>query len=799
MTDLPLGSSIAGLRIEAIAGRGGMGVVYRALDAELNRQVAVKVIAVDLAADPEFRQRFRRESRTAASVNHPNVIPVFQAGEERGLLYLAMQYADGTDLRELIRLHGRLDVVLTVSLVGQIAAALDAAHRRDLVHRDVKPANILVTTENGAPHVYLTDFGLTRSIRTTEQITRTGLVVGTAEYMAPELFEEYPASVASDVYALGCLLYQMLSGELPFKRTDSMALIAAHMTATPPSLGDAVSDPNLRAALDAVVYRAMAKRPGDRFTSAGELGAAVASAVQQARPAVQEPLPPAYAPPPSDQPSDVGPRYVVPADAAPARHAPQAATPPRFDGANLGPVNTLNLPRLTRLSPLGRGSAADVFLAWHVDLEKWVAAKVFRATLTDKAAVEQFRAECQTLVGLPRDRHLIEVHDGDVLPNGRPYLVTEHCDSSLHQLTAGRGPMPAGQVVDIGIALSTALQVAHDAGVVHGTVTPQNVLLRGSEPVLADFTLAVLRDYQDNANGSSALAHAAPETVRYDGAVERPTDVYGLGSTLYSALTGSAPFPARPGEGEAAHAHRIMYEQAPQPSGAPPWLADLMLAMLTKEPARRPTMTAVTAALTARAAGAATPPSPSYAAPPGAPTYLPPPDASWAPAAAPQGQPRRTMATAATVVPRTGTPAPDVRPGTTARGPRRMWLLTAGAVVLAILGGAAYLLSSRSEPSPTAGAATAKAHIQLAAPIDRGDTIDLSWSADATLDFGVLVGEQGKPQADAMLVGRVTHFSVPVQKGRPYCFRVQGVNPAGTVSESNVESVRDAVCRFSDP
>jgi hypothetical protein len=350
--ELAVGSTFAGLRIEGVAGRGGMGVVYRAFDPELERAVAVKVVSPDLAADPEFQERFRRESRAAAAVHHPHVIPIHRAGREKGMLFLVMHYVVGDDLRELVGRAGRLDPLLAGTVVGQVAGALDAAHRRDLVHRDVKPANILVGAGHGPaqPHAYLTDFGLTRRIQPTEQLTATGVVLGTVDYMAPELFDAGPPSVASDVYALGCVLFHALTGAVPFVRADLGGLVGAHLVIPPPSLGAAVPDPGLRAALDAVIARAMAKAPADRYPSAGELGAAVDAALERLRAgrtnATGHPrhadtvgtAPPGGTPasgPPHGGPAPVGPVYAPPLDPEPARYTPPGGSRPSAPPADL--------------------------------------------------------------------------------------------------------------------------------------------------------------------------------------------------------------------------------------------------------------------------------------------------------------------------------------------------------------------------------------------------------------------------------------------------------------------------------
>ena len=205
MFDLALDSTFAGCRIEAVAGRGGMGVVYRATQLGLDRAVALKLVAPERAADPNFRARFERESRVAAAIEHPNVIPIYGAGEEDGRLYLLMRWVPGTDLQGLIRRSGRLDHVHAANIVAQVAAGLDAAHAVGLVHRDVKPANVLLGGEDGSGHVYLSDFGLTLDPSADTRVTESGEWFGTVDFMAPEQFEGDRPDARTDVYALGCV------------------------------------------------------------------------------------------------------------------------------------------------------------------------------------------------------------------------------------------------------------------------------------------------------------------------------------------------------------------------------------------------------------------------------------------------------------------------------------------------------------------------------------------------------------------------------------------------------------------
>src|SRR5688572_18055217 len=278
MPELSSGDVLAGYRIEAVAGRGGMGVVYRATQLALERQVALKLIAPELAQDEAFRDRFKRESKTAALIEHAHVIPVHEAGEADGQLFIAMRFVEGTDLRELIRREGRIAPARATRLLTQVASALDAAHARGLVHRDIKPGNVLIAHEDGQDHAYLTDFGLSKRVGSESGVTRTGMWVGTLDYIAPEQIQGFELDARSDVYSMGCLLYHTVTGRIPFERDSDVAKIFAHMSESPPPLHEV--DERLPADLDAVLLRAMAKEPGDRYPSAGDLGRAARAAVE---------------------------------------------------------------------------------------------------------------------------------------------------------------------------------------------------------------------------------------------------------------------------------------------------------------------------------------------------------------------------------------------------------------------------------------------------------------------------------------------------------------------------------------
>jgi len=273
---LAVGSTFAGHRIDAFVGQGGMGLVFRATDCTLDRQVALKVIAPDVAGDRVFRARFERECRLAAAIDHPHVVQIYHAGEANGLLYVTMRYIDGTDLHKLLRKQGRLEPPRAVALLAQIAGALDEAHRLGLVHRDVKPANVLIATRRGAEHGFLTDFGVTK--RTVEQsLTRTVLPLGTVDYIAPEQAAGAEVDARADIYSLGCVLFEALTGEVLFERDSDVDKLWAHVHEPPPTLRSVI--PELPVGLQNVLVRALAKDPEERQQSAGELASSARRAL----------------------------------------------------------------------------------------------------------------------------------------------------------------------------------------------------------------------------------------------------------------------------------------------------------------------------------------------------------------------------------------------------------------------------------------------------------------------------------------------------------------------------------------
>ena len=271
----PTGSVVGGFRVGELLGRGAMGSVYLAEDADGER-AALKLLSPELAHDERFRQRFLRESRLAGTLDHPHVVKTLASGEDDGVLYLAMAYVDGVDLRELLRREGRLAPEQAVRIARQVGDALDAAHAAGLVHRDVKPGNILVADDGG--RAYVCDFGLARHVSSVGSLTSDRGFVGTVDYVAPEQIRGELVDGRADVYSLGCVLFECLAGEKPFVRESELAVVFAQLNEPPPRVSDA--RPELPAALDRVIATALAKSPDDRYLTAGGLGRAAWAALR---------------------------------------------------------------------------------------------------------------------------------------------------------------------------------------------------------------------------------------------------------------------------------------------------------------------------------------------------------------------------------------------------------------------------------------------------------------------------------------------------------------------------------------
>ncbi|MCV7432956.1 serine/threonine-protein kinase [Mycolicibacterium bacteremicum] len=310
-----LGTRFGPYELRSVLGVGGMGEVYRAYDTARERMVAIKLLRPDLVADPSFQDRFRRESRLAARLQAPHIIPVHDFGEIDGVLYIDMRLVEGPSLKEVLHTQGALAPRRAVSIIAQVATALDAAHANHLVHRDIKPENILLTQDDFA---YLVDFGIAHG-GGEPAVTSTGLVVGSSAYLAPERFSGDRGAPAADIYSLACVLYEALTGLEPYAAGDVRQVWAAHMFSAPPR--PSIMRRGVGRAFDDVIARGMAKDPGHRYATAGELARAAAQAIDGAAPVVAAPAP--ATPPPTQQYSAVyatpHPSVVTPLPARPRR------------------------------------------------------------------------------------------------------------------------------------------------------------------------------------------------------------------------------------------------------------------------------------------------------------------------------------------------------------------------------------------------------------------------------------------------------------------------------------------------
>ncbi|MEA2694775.1 MAG: eukaryotic-like serine/threonine-protein kinase [Acidobacteriota bacterium] len=575
----PQSDSVSHFRILERLGRGGMGVVYRAVDLRLERTVALKFLAPDRAASEDDRRRFLREARAASALEHPNICTLYEIGEaENGQLFLAMAFCEGETLARRIE-RGPLPLSLAVDLAAQVAAGLEAAHEKGIVHRDVKPGNLMVTPGGRAKIV---DFGIARRADQTV-LTSAGTALGTTVYMSPEQLRGEPVDRRTDLWALGVVLYEMVTGEIPFDGTEA-EVVAAILNRTPRPMG--ARRPGVPEALERIVARALAKPRDRRYASAAGMRADLAAVavpaevlgvemeetlIEVARPAV----------PAQDLAEALAEKPPHPEDELPT-------------GLRLGSM----VAHFRVVAPLGGGGMGVVYRAEDTRLGRTVALKFLAPERTrDPGAKERFLREARAASALDHP-NLCTVHEVGETAEERLYLAMPCYDGETLAQRIERGSLPVAEAVELATQAARGLAKAHRGGIVHRDVKPANLMVTGDGVVkILDFGIAELAgpadpsagDAGDAGGGSLAgtPAYMSPEQTR-GAAVGPATDVWSLGVVLYEMLAGSRPFSG----GSVAAAFHAIREAEPAPLArrrpeVPAELARIVSRMLAKDPAGR--------------------------------------------------------------------------------------------------------------------------------------------------------------------------------------------------------------------
>jgi serine/threonine protein kinase len=494
---LEIGEVIAGHRIEEEIGRGGMGLVYRATHLRLGQERAIKVIAPASAQDPGFRERFERETKIAASIDHPHVADVHDAGEAPdGQLYVVMRLVEGTDMEKLIAAHGRLEPELAAELIMQVASALDAAHALGLVHRDVKPANVLIgQTAPGGHHAFLTDFGLAKPVTSETNMTEVGMVVGTYDYMAPEQGQALEVGPEADIYALACTLFTALAGRPPFAESRHLAKLVIKVHEAAPRLSGVTG--GHAAEFDALIARSLSRAPGERHPSAGALGRDALAAAARRRP-------------------------------RPRR----------------GPIGIGDVFAECRIEAVaGEGGMGTVYRARQTKLGRTVALKVIAWELSDDPAFRaRFEREMEIAAAIDHP-HVIPIHwAGEA--DGVLFIVMRFVDgTTLRAELDAQGRLDAGRAVEVVEQVAGALDAAHARGLIHRDVKPANVMIDRATGTafLTDFGVAGGLDDAEP-GGPEVMGTAryiAPERLTGLGPADVRGDVFSLGCLLWDLLGGT--------------------------------------------------------------------------------------------------------------------------------------------------------------------------------------------------------------------------------------------------------------------
>jgi serine/threonine protein kinase/Tol biopolymer transport system component len=620
-----IGSTVSHYRILERLGGGGMGVVYKGWDLRLERYAAVKFLSPHRSSSEDFKRRFAREARTASRLEHPNICTVFETDEtDDGRLFIAMAYCEGESLKRKIE-RGALPLPQALGIAAQVAAGLAAAHDKGVVHRDIKPGNVMVA-EDG--RVKIVDFGIARMADET-RLTRTGDVMGTTAYISPEQFLSAEIDHRSDLWSLGVVLYEMVTGRLPWTNGDERELINAIVKRPPRSIS--TLRPGVPQALERVVARTLAKRPAERYQRAEELRAdllAVCDLVMQPalsapyeQTLIEAPLPLSGkerrpGPPPSAGPgsgaaapaSGAGEAAASPpAPAAMEREPPGPAASPGAPASRAGTGAAADDSAFERrpgsgmigrviahyriLGPLGGGGMGVVYQAQDLSLERVVALKFLPPELTrDADSKTRFLQEARAASALDHP-NICTIHEVGEIDEGQLYLAMACYDGETLKQRLQRGPLPIDEALEAAQQVARGLVKAHRHGIVHRDIKPANLMITTDEIVkILDFGIAKLAGAAGLTRIGSSLGtpgYMSPEQARGE-EVDPRTDVWSLGAVLYEMVTGRRPF--RGGDDQAVL--YALFNQEPEPVAqlrpdAPPELVRIIGRMLEKDPDRR--------------------------------------------------------------------------------------------------------------------------------------------------------------------------------------------------------------------
>ncbi len=620
---MPLaGTTVAHYRILERLGGGGMGVVFKAWDPRLERYAALKFLSPHRSNSEDFKRRFTREARTASRLEHPNICTVFETDQtEDGRLFIAMAFCDGESLKRKIE-HGPLPVAQALAIGAQIAAGLAAAHDKGVVHRDIKPGNVMVADDG---RVRIVDFGIARLADQT-RLTRTGEVMGTTAYVAPELFLSEEADHRVDLWALGVVLYEMVTGRLPWSSNDERDMVNAIVKRPPrpiPSLRQGVPQ-----ALERIVLRALAKRPGERYQRAIELHADLLSVAERvAQPALSEsfdqtlveappsgdwPSTPARSgsltpgapslPPPSPVPEGMPPGTAERSGGIPAgmpsgtggASSAGGATPGTGTGAfpvAAGRLVGRIVSHYRILGHIGGGGMGVVYKAQDLLLGRVVALKFLPPEMTrDEDSKTRFLQEARAASALDHP-NICTIHEVGETEEGQLFLAMACYEGETLKQRLVRGRLAIDDAVELAQQVARGLVKAHRNGIVHRDIKPANLMITSDEIVkILDFGIAKLAGAAGLTRTGSSLGtpgYMSPEQARGE-EVDPRTDVWSLGAVLYEMVTGRRPF-----RGE--HEQTILYalfNEEPEPllkqrPDAPPELARVVGQMLAKNPEQR--------------------------------------------------------------------------------------------------------------------------------------------------------------------------------------------------------------------